>query len=315
MRLGKFLAFDWLRRAVAGSDDRAEDSGRSASPPPRGDLAICAIMKNEARNVVEWIAYHRAVGVDKFYLYDNGSTDDTVAVLQPLVDAGLVELTDWPQRPGQIAAYEDFARRHGAEWTWAAFIDLDEFITIFDGRSIVEWLVNFSHVGAVALQWMNFGPAGYEERPRGLQIEAFNKRVTNRYLVNGHVKCLVRMERFQKVASPHAFFVDGPVLNELSQEVSGGPSSYDIQETIRHDEICINHYYTRSREDWARKIVGGCADNETVQRSLEWFDLYVRDATIVDERIQIRVPRVREELAKYHSLGVPTPIDHEFSMR
>ena len=33
-------------------------------------LSICAIFKNEAKFLKEWIEYHRLVGVDHFYLYD-----------------------------------------------------------------------------------------------------------------------------------------------------------------------------------------------------------------------------------------------------
>ncbi len=38
-------------------------------------LAICAIFKNEGPYILEWVAYHRAVGFDHFVLYDNASTD------------------------------------------------------------------------------------------------------------------------------------------------------------------------------------------------------------------------------------------------
>lgn len=40
--------------------------------------AVCAIVRNEARYMVEWVAYYAAIGVDAFIIYDNGSTDDTV---------------------------------------------------------------------------------------------------------------------------------------------------------------------------------------------------------------------------------------------
>lgn len=29
-------------------------------------LSACAIMKNEQKNVLEWVAYHHAIGVDHF---------------------------------------------------------------------------------------------------------------------------------------------------------------------------------------------------------------------------------------------------------
>jgi hypothetical protein len=40
-------------------------------------LAMCAIAKNEGRYLQEWIEYHKLLGVEMFYIYDNESTDNT----------------------------------------------------------------------------------------------------------------------------------------------------------------------------------------------------------------------------------------------
>ena len=39
-------------------------------------VSICAIFKNEAKYLREWIEFHKIVGVEHFYLYNNFSTDD-----------------------------------------------------------------------------------------------------------------------------------------------------------------------------------------------------------------------------------------------
>ena len=45
------------------------------APPPRREtphyLAICAIYRDEAPYLREWIEFHRLVGVEHFFLYDN----------------------------------------------------------------------------------------------------------------------------------------------------------------------------------------------------------------------------------------------------
>jgi hypothetical protein len=38
-------------------------------------IGVCAIFKDEAPYLLEWIAFHRMVGIDLLVLYDNGSTD------------------------------------------------------------------------------------------------------------------------------------------------------------------------------------------------------------------------------------------------
>ena len=50
----------------------------------RYPLAICAIFKNEAPWLKEWIIYHHKVlGVKHFYLYNNDSTDNFIEILSP----------------------------------------------------------------------------------------------------------------------------------------------------------------------------------------------------------------------------------------
>lgn len=41
---------------------------------PDGYVAICAIVKDQGRDVREWLEYHRWLGVGKVYVYDNNST-------------------------------------------------------------------------------------------------------------------------------------------------------------------------------------------------------------------------------------------------
>ena len=59
-------------------------------------LSICAVFRNEAPYLREWIEFHRIVGVEKFFLFNNRSEDDYKSVLTPYIESGLVELTQWP---------------------------------------------------------------------------------------------------------------------------------------------------------------------------------------------------------------------------
>ena len=40
------------------------------------DLSVCAIFKDEASYLKEWIEYHKLVGVQHFYLYENENESD-----------------------------------------------------------------------------------------------------------------------------------------------------------------------------------------------------------------------------------------------
>ena len=144
-----------LRPAAAGAAavlingrtlDRRRQARRQeqATTEPRimDKIAICAIFKDEAPYLLEWIAFHRMIGVDLFVLYDNGSSDGGPDLIRRSSFARNVTLIEWSDRPGQIPAYQHFHEPITlATSTWAAFIDLDEFIMPVTGSSIRDILI------------------------------------------------------------------------------------------------------------------------------------------------------------------------------
>lgn len=85
------------------------------------NVSLCAIFKDEAANLTEWIEYHKIVGVEHFYLYNNFSCDDYCKVLEPYIEKGLVTLIDWPFKQGQMKAYENCVNVYGSESQWDFF--------------------------------------------------------------------------------------------------------------------------------------------------------------------------------------------------
>ena len=55
-------------------------------------VSIGAIFKNEALYLKEWIEFHRIVGVEHFYLYNNNSDDNYREVLEPYIKRNIVTL-------------------------------------------------------------------------------------------------------------------------------------------------------------------------------------------------------------------------------
>ena len=143
-------------------------------------LAICAIFKNEAAFLLEWIAYHRVVGFDHFYLYDNDSTDGGTDLIRQSSLARHVTVTQWPPRPGQLSAYRHFINHHAQACDWVAFIDLDEFLLPLQERSVRSLLDRIPSASAMLVQWRVFGPSGWERRPEGFVIDNYTMRGQSR---------------------------------------------------------------------------------------------------------------------------------------
>ncbi len=220
-------------------------------------VAICAIFKNEARYLLEWIGFHRMIGIDHFVLYDNGSTDGGPALIRSSPFARHVTLIDWPMAVGQLPAYADFIQHHAHRFTWAAFIDLDEYIQPLEAETLRPLLPRYDGFSGVLLHWLLFGPSGHDARPEGPTIGNYMHRLPDRAPVHEHVKSLLRTRDLVDVhTTPHILVTTGPVCNTRGETVPAH---------ARHnppclDAIVLNHYLTRSAEDWRAKTSRGRAD-------------------------------------------------------
>ena len=69
------------------------------------------------------------MGVERFFLYDNLSSDSHLEVLAPYVEDGtaVIYQTHLPSA-AQVNAYNHCLKLHGKESRWIGFIDVDEFL-------------------------------------------------------------------------------------------------------------------------------------------------------------------------------------------
>ena len=222
-------------------------------------LAVCAIFKNEAPFLLEWLAYHRVVGFDHFILYDNESSDEGAALIRASHLAHRATVIPWPRRPGQLPAYQHFIENFAPDFEWVAFIDLDEFLLPLSNDNIIPMLPTGHEFSAMLVQWRCFGPSGHVARPAGLVIENYTLRLADDQDLNHTVKSIVRCSDILTVSvTPHEFRVRGPVCDTLGRAVVNMP----VQPTPCHANLVVNHYITKSRQDWREKIARGSPDRQ-----------------------------------------------------
>jgi hypothetical protein len=231
----------------AGNGETA-DAPRTREPDVY--LAACLMFRNEADSLAEWIEFHRLVGVERFFLYDNESDDHCREVLAPYERDGIVVLHHWPGTvtsntenvSHQLRAYEHCISTHGAEARWIAMIDADEFLFSPTGRPVPEVLTAYERWPGVAVNTPPFGTSGHVERPAGLVLENFTARLISDAPCG--VKCIVDPAA---VARPgiHMFqFRQGAAVDENGYPVFWNRTAAQSVERLR-----INHYFARSEAD------------------------------------------------------------------
>src|SRR5215212_567322 len=141
-------------------------------------LSICASYRWEGPFLREWVAFHKLVGVERFFLYDNDSDDEHREALAPYVDEGTVDVLHWPEYPmGQVKAYAHCLEAHAGDARWIAFVDVDEFLFSPAGRPVPEVLRRYERWPGVGVNRVLFGASGHETRPPGLVVENYVRRL------------------------------------------------------------------------------------------------------------------------------------------
>lgn len=253
-----------LYETVYGKKKIANRMSKDLNKMFKYEIAIVAIAKNEGPYIREWIEYHQLVGIHKFYFYDNDSTDNTLNVLKPYINSGIVEYTLLPGKAKQLVAYNDAIKKHKQECRWMAFIDLDEYLMPtkpFEPISeICNRLISNAAKGGVGIgiNWAVYGSSHYEKGPHGLIIKNFIYRGKNNHWTNFHIKTICNPRMVKDYISPHypLYKLGGYSISEATGERLYGWFCWDVS----YKNMRINHYFTKSKEQFFAKRGRGLGD-------------------------------------------------------
>jgi hypothetical protein len=233
-------------------------------------LAVCAIAKNEGPYFKEWIEWYLKQGVEKFYIYDNESTDSTKEVLAPYIESGVVDYTFFPGQKQQLAAYDDCFERHRLETRWLAVIDLDEFIVPIKDKTIPEFLHGMEKFSVVEINWLVYGSGGAKKQEPGTVMERFHKHSLPEHRLNTHVKSIVDPRRVCTMTGCH----EAARIAGSAADSHGVPLTKGFRDRVpQQDVIRINHYAVKSYEEFLAKRARGRARVATL-RDMGYFESY-----------------------------------------
>ncbi len=238
---------------------------------PKHYLSVCAIAKNEGPYFKEWVEWHLNHGVEKFYVYDNESTDGTKEILRPYIESGVVEYKYWPGYRRQLAAYDDCLENYRFDSRWIAFIDLDEFIVPVKDASIADFLNRFEAFSGVEINWLIYGSGGRKTKTPGTMIERFRFHSVPSHYLNRHVKSIVDPRRVYTMIGCH----EAAKISGYIADSHGNPIKKNFREREpQQDVIRINHYAVRSYEEFIEKQARGRASGTQTMVKSEYFDQY-----------------------------------------
>ena len=150
-------------------------------------------VKNEAPFIVEWIAYHKAIGFDEIVICSNPSTDGTEEILEALSNAGLIKHIRTTVKTGQSVHEAAVAEYNGSvgytPGQWYMWLDADEFLNVHVGSgSVSDLLVALRGYSGILVNWRIFGTSGNVIFPGKFIDAAFSKAAAKGRVANLEVK-------------------------------------------------------------------------------------------------------------------------------
>ena len=276
-----------VRAIVAPFEYIKTVSRKNVSVEGRKGLALVLIAKNEAPYIEEWINFHHKQGASHFFIYDNESTDNLREVLKPYIEQGLVTYCLLKGRRRQTDAYNKAIHDYGRKFRYMAFIDTDEFIFVRDenyrdkGFNLYDFVDDFmkSHenAGGLAVHWCIFGSNGHITKPEGGVLENYTMRSEKDFEHNIYIKTICDPLKVRYYPDPHfpIYFAGFYNLNENGEILRGSVSKRIICSKIR-----INHYFSKSKEEYIAKKNRGKADRDDL-RPMDEF--YVHDQNVIHD--------------------------------
>ncbi|WP_425043780.1 glycosyltransferase family 2 protein [Primorskyibacter sp. S87] len=281
-------------------------------PDGNSGNVIVGCMKNEAPYIIEWVAYHRAIGVDNFLIYTNDCTDGTSEILDRLQELGVLQHRNndmWKgNSPQQYALNQSLKEPVIRNAEWIIHIDVDEFMNIRCGNgTLQDFFDRVPDATNVAMTWRLFGHNGVTRLSDEFVIDQFDtcapKFCPKPHTVWGFKTMFKNIGAYEKISchrpnklvsefKSKIHWVNGSGKNMTKEVAENGWRS--SKKSIGYDLLQLNHYALRSAESFLIKRQRGRALH--VDRSIglnywirmDWSDF--RDITI-----KRNIPRLRAE--------------------
>jgi len=264
--------------------------------PPRIDpganrTAIVTTMKNEGPFILDWLAYHRAIGVQDFLIYTNDCTDGTDRMLALLEERGIVQHRDNPYRAmglkpqhAALQAAPDEPVVHAADWLIC--MDVDEYLNIKAGDGTLTALFQaMDGANMISCTWRLFGNAdihAFADAPVIGQFTRCAAEMTRKPHQAWGFKTLFRNAGFFRKLGVHRPKGLTPQLLDRIAWVngSGRPLPREMYrsawrstaETVGYDLVQLNHYAVRSAKSFLVKRDRGRVNHvERDQGLAYWF--------------------------------------------
>lgn len=305
-----------IAEAAGHKPRRLPDAQTRKDNQRRNDVAIVTTMKNEGPFILEWLAYHRVIGVEKFLVFTNDCTDGTDTFFDLLQRKGIVEHREnpfremdlKPQHAALAAAEKEPIMKNAA---WCICMDVDEYINVHVGDGTLGALFKaLPDANMISLTWRLYGNADVHEFDPSPIIGQFDRcapEMARKPHQAWGFKTLFRNIGLFKKMGVHRPKGLKPQLVDQINWVNGSGKPMPEKEyrtawrstasTVGYAMVSLNHYAVRSAESFLVKRDRGRVNHVDRDQGLAyWFRM--NNNYEENRSIMRMIPRVEAEMAR-----------------
>ncbi len=244
-------------------------------------ISLLLLIRDENEYLEEWLEHYFRIGVDHVYIYDNQSDipvqEYLHSVNSPYLDR--ITIVEWKSTENtQQDANNHFLKTYGNETKWIAPVDIDEFVQINDtSMTLEEYLKSNECYGYVHCQWVHFNANGQENKSSELVTKRFTQ-TADWYDWSSSGKKFIQTNRCG------GFIRYNPVLKAYCNGLDNAVNNKDFFQ--------LNHYFTKSYEEWNEKMKRGSCD-PNVRRNYRLFFQLNPDMAYLDTEADYVQPYIR----------------------
>lgn len=227
--------------------------------------AICVLIKDENDYLKEWLDHHFNLGIDEIFLYEDYGSKSHLDIVKPYGDRVHLNSIDIMFNSDdeskniintgervQVLLFEYFPKMYKNDFDWILFIDLDEFLIL--KKPLQELLEKYDDKSSIYLRWRWYGASGHVKKQIGNVVDNFTKYISTTYNWGLNFKSFINCKNFKG-------------WERTIHKAEGG--EYPLSDYGDH-EAFINHYFTKSWEEWKTKILSR-GDTLPGHRKIEEF--------------------------------------------
>ena len=269
-------------------------------------ICICTLAKEENLYVREYLEHYQNYGISKVYLHDNNDVNGEKFedVIDDYIKSGFVEVENWRgKRKVQFKMMNDCYKKHKEEYDWVMFSDLDEFVHLYNYTDVGTFLneprfnnceiVYFTLVCHSDNEQLHYENKPVKERFPNVvpSSKKGGRHFEIKFVLRGHLNVSIYCVHRGNMGMKNNCNTYGHA-NKYSSIFSKEPDT---------TYYYYDHYYSKSTEEFIKKIIRGDSENYHDQFRKGRIQKYFEENTITLEKIIMMENATKFDLSKYKS--------------